>query len=78
LKDYIACVLFLFVFDNLLRAYPNIESNTFFAEFVQIAAKLLILKKRNVQILCIVLVVFFEPGLKCNKNNDLTFVSRTK
>jgi hypothetical protein len=51
-RIYIACVLFLVAFDVINLAYRNIEHNTFFADCVQIATKLLILKKRIVQILC--------------------------
>ena len=84
-RSYLVLFGFGYLSDVLLRAYRNIDCNTFFADFVQIVAKLLILKKRNMQIMCrlcadktYVLVVFFMPGLKYNKNNDLAFKSRTK
>ena len=53
MKDYIACVLFLFVFDDLNLAYPNIERKDFF----QLFCKLLFFNDSFFVVSCFVLVV---------------------
>ena len=53
MKDYIACVLFLFVFDDLNLAYPNIERKDFF----QLFCKLLFFNDSFFVVSCFVLLV---------------------